>query len=41
MSSFRDRWANITVKQAKELNAAARWYCDHEITAAGGEHENQ
>ena len=37
MSSFRDRWANITVEQAQELNEAAKWYCDHEATAVGGE----
>ena len=37
MSSFRDRWANITVEQALELNEAADWYCSHEATAVGGE----
>ena len=37
MSSFRDRWANITVEQAKELNEAAKWYCEHEVTSAGGD----
>ena len=37
MSRFRERFANITVEQAKELNEAARWYCEHEVTAVGGE----
>lgn len=37
MSSFRERWGQITVEQALELNKAARWYCNHEMTAAGGE----
>ena len=37
MSSFRDRWGQITVEQALELNKAAKWYCDHEATAVGGE----
>ena len=33
MSSFRERFGNLTVKQVQELNAAARWMCDHEVTA--------
>lgn len=37
MSSFRDRWSQITVEQALELNKAAEWYCSHEVTAVGGE----
>lgn len=36
MSSFRERFGNLTVEQALELNEAARWYCNHEITALGG-----
>lgn len=31
MSSFRDRFGNLTVEQALELNEAARWYCEHDI----------
>lgn len=33
MSSFRDRFGNLTVKQALELNEAARWYCEHDVAA--------
>lgn len=35
MSSFRDRFGGLTVEQVRELNAATRWMCDHEVTAAG------
>lgn len=37
MSSFRERFGGLTVKQAQELNEAARWWCEQEVTAAGGE----
>ena len=37
MSSFRDRFGKLTVQQAIELNEAAKWYCEHEVTSAGGE----
>ena len=37
MSSFRERYGDLTVEQAKELNKAAEWYCNHEVTAEGGE----
>ena len=33
MSSFRDRFSGLTVEQARELNEAARWYCNHEVTS--------
>ena len=33
MSSFRDRFGQLTVEQARELNEAARWYCGHEATS--------
>lgn len=33
MSSFRDRFGKLTVEQALELNKAARWYCNHEVTS--------
>lgn len=33
MSSFRDRFGQLTVEQARELNEAARWYCEHEVTS--------
>lgn len=33
MSSFRDRFGKFTVEQALELNKAARWYCEHEVTS--------
>lgn len=35
MSSFRDRFGQLTVEQVIELNKAAKWYCGHEITAEG------
>lgn len=37
MSSFADRFGQLTVGQVKELNEAAKWYCGHEVTAEGGE----
>jgi len=37
MSSFRERFGNLTVEQVKELNEAAKWYCDHEITSESEE----
>lgn len=40
MSSFRDRFGWLTVEQANDLNEAAKWYCAHEVTAAGGSNEN-
>lgn len=33
MSSFRERFGNLTVGQALELNEATRWYCEHDIVA--------
>lgn len=37
MSSFADRFGSLTVEQAKELNDAAKWYCDHEATSESEE----
>ena len=39
MSSFRERFGNLTVQQARELNEAAKWWCNHEVTASGGDNE--
>lgn len=39
MSSFRDRFANLTVGQARELNEAAKWYCEHDVTSEVGKNE--
>ena len=33
MSSFADRFGQLTVAQVRELNEAARWYCEHEAVA--------
>jgi hypothetical protein len=33
MSSFAERFGNLTVEQVKELNEAAKWYCEHETTS--------
>lgn len=33
MSSFRNRFGGLTVAQAIELNEAAKWFCDHEVTS--------
>lgn len=35
MSSFRDRFGNLTVEQVRELNKAAEWYCGHEVISGG------
>lgn len=32
MSSFAERFGNLTVAQVQELNNAAKWYCEHDIT---------
>ncbi len=32
MSSFRERFGGLTVEQAKSLNEAAKWFCEHDIT---------
>lgn len=40
MSSFRNRFGGLTVAQALELNEAARWFCEHEITTES-EDENE
>ena len=33
MSSFRDRFGRLTVEQVIELNNAAKWHCEHDITS--------
>lgn len=30
--TWADIFGNLTVEQAKSLNEAAKWYCEHEIT---------
>ena len=37
MSSFADRFGNLTVAQALELNDAARWYCEHDVVSESEE----
>ena len=37
MSSLRDRFGGLTVEQARELNEAAKWFCDHEIVSGSNE----
>ena len=37
MSSFADRFGNLKVGQVLELNEAAKWYCDHEVTSQIGD----
>lgn len=37
MSSFRGRFGQLTVGQARELNERARLTCEYEATAVGGE----
>lgn len=37
MSSFADRFGGLPVSKVKELNEAARWYCEHEITSQTGD----
>lgn len=38
--SFGYKYGKLTVAQAKELNEAARWYCEHEIISESEEYEN-
>lgn len=33
MSSFRDRFGNLSVQQVLELNEAAKWSCGHDVVA--------
>lgn len=37
MSSFEDRFGDLTVGEALELNKAAEWYCGHEVTSEPGD----
>lgn len=37
MSSFADRFGGLSVAQARELNEAVRWYCEHEVTSESEE----
>ena len=37
MSSFAERFGELTVEQAREMNEAARWYCEHEVTSEASE----
>ena len=37
MSSFAERFGELTVEQAQELNEASRWYCGHEVTSEAGD----
>lgn len=37
MPCFRDKFGGLTVEQALELNKAARWFCEHEITSESEE----
>lgn len=34
MSSFADRFGGLTVEQARELNEAARFWCENEPAAS-------
>ena len=35
MGDIKDKYAQLTVAEAIELNKAAEWFCGHEITADG------
>lgn len=35
--TFVERFGGLTVEQAKELNEAARWYCEYEATSESEE----
>lgn len=39
--SFRDRFGKLTVEQARELNEAGRWYCQHEVTSEAPEERSE
>ena len=36
---FCDRFGNLTVGEAQQLNDAAKWYCEHEVTSQTGEED--
>lgn len=33
MSDFKEKVKDLTVEEAIELNNAAKWYCEHEVTS--------
>ena len=33
MSSFAERFGKLKVQDVIELNKAAKWYCEHEVTS--------
>lgn len=33
MASFAEEHGNMTVQEARELNEAARWYCEHDVVS--------
>lgn len=35
--SFVDKYGELTVGEAIELNKAAEWYCGHEVTSEAGD----
>lgn len=37
MKCFRNRFGGLTVEQARELNEAARWFCEHEVISESEE----
>ena len=37
MNSFRNKVGCLTVEQARKLNEAVRWYCEHEVTSESEE----
>lgn len=37
MSDFMDRFGDLTVGDALELNKAAEWYCGYEVTSEAGD----
>lgn len=35
--NFKSRFGGLTVEQARELNEAARWFCEHDVTSESEE----
>ena len=37
MSDFKEKYGNLSVEEAQELNKAARWYCEHDVVSRSHE----
>ena len=37
MSDFKEKYGNLSVEEAQELNEAAKWYCEHDVISGSQE----